>query len=115
MTPEQLTVLAGVLLSLLFAYGPGVKDWFDGKAGTEKRLIMLGALAVISLGIFGANCAGLSLDGTVIACSKDGLWGLVKVFAGAAILNQTTFSLTTASSAARKSAQSVLGQPDKKA
>ncbi len=39
MTVEQLGAIAGVILSLLFSYVPGLSDWFSALPATTKRLI----------------------------------------------------------------------------
>ncbi|MFC2053013.1 hypothetical protein ACFLV7_01765, partial [Chloroflexota bacterium] len=51
MGAESLAVVAGVILSLLLSYAPGVKDWYDGLEGNNWRLVMLGLL--VTVGAFG--------------------------------------------------------------
>lgn len=97
MTVETLSLAAGALLSLLFAYVPGVNDWFAAKASTTKRLIMAGALLVVSAAVFGAGCAGLQVPGVQIECSTQGAWLLVQVFLLALVANQSMYSITSAS------------------
>lgn len=90
MTNEQtLAAVAGVVLSLLFSYVPGLRDKFDELEGTYKRLIMLALLALVSIGIFVLGCAGV-VQG--VTCSQDGGWQLVQLFIAAAITNQTAYS-----------------------
>ncbi len=102
MTIETLSLAAGTLLSLFFAYVPGVKDWFDARDGTIKRLIMASALLVVSLLVFAAGCANLQIPGVQIACNTEGAWLLVQVFLLALVANQGTYQITSAS--ARKTA-----------
>lgn len=98
MTVETLSLAAGALLSLLFSYIPGVKGWFESKDSTVKRLIMALALLVVSVLVFAAGCAGLQIPGVQLECTTQGAWLLVQVFLLALIANQSTYSITMASS-----------------
>lgn len=93
MSDTELSLLAGALLSLVFSYVPGLKDWFDKKESTIKRLIMAGALLVVSLLIFGTSCADLGFAFTV-ACDKEGVVGLVSIFIRALVANQATYLIS---------------------
>lgn len=93
MTDTQLTLIAASLLSVLFSYVPKLKDWFDAKDATTKRLIMAGALLVVSAVIFGASCFDLGLPFQV-ACTKDGVVGLVTTYVIALMANQGTYLIT---------------------
>jgi hypothetical protein len=97
MSVETLSLASGALLSLLFAYVPGVKDWFAAKASTVKRLIMAAALLVVSVAVFALGCAGLQIPGISIECSTQGAWLLVQVFLLALVANQSMYSITSAS------------------
>ena len=90
MDDTQLALLAGALLSLVFSYVPNLKDWFDGKDSTTKRLIMAGALLVVSVAIFASSCLDLGLPFEV-TCDKGGAVGLVTTFLLALVANQATF------------------------
>lgn len=90
MTDTELSLLAGALLSLVFSYVPGLKEWFDAKDGTVKRLIMLAALVIVTALIFGASCAQLGLPFQV-TCDKEGAVGIVLIFLSALAANQTIF------------------------
>ena len=95
MSDSQLSLFAGALLSLAFSYIPKLKDWFDAKDSTTKRLIMAGALLVVSLGIFGAAC-GQILNGLPITavCDKNGAVAILQNFIIALVANQATFTIT---------------------
>ncbi len=45
---EMIVAIAGVVLSLLFSYIPGLRVWFAGLVAEKKQLIMLGLLVVVS-------------------------------------------------------------------
>ena len=91
MSAELLIVIAGVVLSLLFSYVPGLKDWFDPLWPNQKRFVMLGALLVSAGGIFALACFG-KYD--LVSCDAAGAWNLLEYFILAAIANQTAYQLS---------------------
>ena len=91
MSSEFLSLSAGVTLSLAFSYIPGAKDWFAGLAPNYKRLVMLGSLLLVALGIFGLACLGRY---DAITCDIDGAWQVGEVFLFAAIGSQGAYALT---------------------
>lgn len=91
MTSDTLSALAGVLLSLAFSYLPGLRGWYADQAPETRALVNLAALLVVGLIAFGISCAGLE---PVVPCSQPGAWALVRAFAAAAVLNQTTYTIT---------------------
>jgi hypothetical protein len=91
MSAEQLAMVAGVILSLVFSYVPGVSDWYAKRTATEKSLIMAGLLALVAAGALGLSCARV-IDAVV--CTRDGAMGLVYAFIAALIANQATFVIS---------------------
>lgn len=91
MTPETISYIAGVVLSLLFAYLPGVKVWYNAQPTEKKALVMLIALAAASAGAFGISCLGWF--SVPVTCDKAGALSLLELFVKAAIANQATFLL----------------------
>jgi hypothetical protein len=91
MTETTLASIAGVIISLAFSYIPGLKDKYALLTADYKRLVMLGALLIVALGIFGASCAGLSAQ---VTCDVAGAQALVSMFISAAIANQAAYLLT---------------------
>ena len=96
MSSEQLSVIAGVVLSLVFSYVPGLNAKFAGLAGEYKRLIMLGLLLLVGAASFGLSCANVF---PTVTCDQTGALGLVQAFVFAAVANQTAFNLSPAVSA----------------
>lgn len=95
-TPESLAAVAGIALSLLFSYAPGLADWYnalgtnpDGTTdgGTMKRLVMLGLLLLTTLAVFGLACGGVIAG---VACTQAGFTTVFWMFVQAAIANQMT-------------------------
>lgn len=99
MTADTLAATAGILLSLVFSYIPKFSTWYGLKEDATKRLIMLGALVVVSGVAFGLACSGMAADfGLPLTCDKTGAIALLRSFAVAAIANQTTYALSPNSS-----------------
>lgn len=92
MTAQVLSAAAGIVLSLGFSYVPKLAPWYDAQEGTTKRLIMLGLLALVSVGVFGISCAGWFNFN--ITCDQAGIEELVSAFFLALVANQSTFLIT---------------------
>jgi hypothetical protein len=94
MTPELLTSVAASVLSLVFAYAPGVSEAYASLRPVQKRLVMLGLLAGVAAGMFGAACLGWApLLGIEAACSRQGAVMYLRLFFAALAANQSTFLL----------------------
>lgn len=103
---DVISGLAGAMLSLVFSYVPGVKEWFEGLDGTQKRLVMLGLLVLAAVMLMVLACSGLAVDFGVqaappestpvgvLACDRAGIVALVRAFLAAAVVNQTAYMLT---------------------
>ena len=91
MSTEQISLIVGVLLSLVFSYVPGIKDEFNKLVPNQKRVVMLVLLMIVPLGAFGLSCAG---RGDFYVCDYDGLWAVLESFILAAIANQGAYALT---------------------
>lgn len=94
-TPEALSAVAGVVLSLLFSYVPGLNTWFAGKAEETKKLLMLALLAVVAGGVFGLSCTqfGTAL-GIPLTCDQAGGFKMVMILVFAVMGNQGAYGLT---------------------
>lgn len=95
MTPEQLSAIAGVVLSLIFSYVPAVSDWYAKLDGVQKRMLMLVLIVVVALSSFLLTCSKLAIDlGLAITCDRAGVMGLVGAVISALIANQGTYLLS---------------------
>jgi len=95
MTAETLALYAGVLLSLLVGYIPGLSRWFDGLDGVYKRLVMAGLLLLVAIGVVAISCAGYgTVFGIPVTCDQAGIAGVLRAFVLALIANQATYVLT---------------------
>ena len=90
-TWSSLAMIAGVVLSLLFSYVPGLRAWFDQFVPEAKRLIMLVLLGLTTGAAFGLACAGII---TGLACTRAGVVDVVWAFILAAIANQSAYSIS---------------------
>ncbi len=97
MTAEQLGAIAGVILSLLFSYVPGLSDKFAALDATVKRLVMAGLLLAVAVGALALSCAQVVVT---VECSQAGLIGLVNTFIAALVANQAAFLISPQKKAA---------------
>lgn len=94
MSAEQLAIISGALLSFAFRF-PGVKAWYEGLSAENKQWVMLGALALTSLGIIALACSGWGADfGLHLTCDRGGAVSLLIALVGAITANQGVYSLT---------------------
>jgi len=107
MTATVLSAVAGVILSLLFSYWPGLRDRFkslgdqeDGaNDGTQKRLVMLGLLLVTTLFALGLSCTSFGVDllarlNLTLTCDRVGIIDSIVAYGAAAIANQSAYQIS---------------------
>lgn len=87
-TPEFIASLAGVILSILFSYVPGLKDKFEPLAPATKRLVMLALLFVAAAGALAFSCK------VVPECYTQNWVTYVSALVAAVVANQGTFLIT---------------------
>ena len=78
----------GVVVSFLFTYLPKVKDWFSALIPDLQRLAMVGALIIVSVGVFALSCTPLF---NWVVCNSEGAWKMAEFFAAALVGSQTGF------------------------
>jgi hypothetical protein len=88
---EDISMAAGVLLSLGFSYVPNLKDKFSELSPTFKRLVMLALLVFITGGVFGLICLGAEAGSP---CGRNSAWRLLRALILAIIANQSAYSLS---------------------
>ena len=91
MSAELLSSVSGIVISLLFSYIPGLKEWFEPLQNKYKQGIMGAVLVVVAGAWFGLGCAGI-VDGP--ACTKEGAIEAVIFLIRALTANQGTYLLT---------------------
>jgi len=87
MSVEVISSIAGIVVSLMFEYVPGLREKYNELSDNYQKLIMLVVLLSVVLGAFVLSCAGLS---SYYECSTAGLWDVVRAFIAALIANQST-------------------------
>lgn len=97
MSAELLSLIAGAILSLAFAYIPGLKTLFNKQQGTTKRLVLAIALALAAAGAYGANCWQPDTFITGIECSQAGAVDLLGLYILSLMANQSTYSIAVRS------------------
>lgn len=92
---DVLMYAAGIVLSLLFTYFPGLNTWYTTQSDELKRLLMLGLVVIVAASIFGLGCAGLlpELFGLAVTCDQAGILGLVIAIIQAMVANQMAHSI----------------------
>lgn len=93
LTPETLAMIAGIIISLLFSYIPGLNVKFAALAPEVKRLIMLGILLAISAAAVGLACGNIIVI-TGFVCNQAGITTIVWSFILAVIANQSIYSIS---------------------
>lgn len=92
MTPDPLSAIAGVVLSLVFSYVPGASDWYGALSGTLKRLVMIGLCLLVALVQFALSCTQLAQAfGLTVTCDQSGAVYLVNAFIAALVANQAAY------------------------
>ena len=86
MSVELISAIAGILISLILEFVPGVEAWYHKFAPQQKRLVMLVALFVVVGSAFGLSCAGLL---AIFVCTGAGAWEAVMAFIAALVANQS--------------------------
>jgi hypothetical protein len=75
MTPEVLSSLSAAAWSLVLAYVPGIKQWYDSLT-TERRPVVFAVLVIVTAcAIFGFSCAGWF--GFSVPCTEVGVQSLL--------------------------------------
>ena len=89
MEGNLLAMLAGSVLSLLFGYVPGLRDWYEAQAGVKKAQVMAGVLLIAAVGVFLAACYTPWPVG--VTCDEAGFWQLAQLFIAALVANQAAY------------------------
>jgi len=86
--------IVGAVIQLLFKYFPKLSPWYEKQS--QKALIMVGVILVVSLVYFGLGCvAFLAVKlGIQVACTLDGAVDLAIAFGTILGSQQITYLLT---------------------
>lgn len=91
MTPEAISATLAVVLSLVLAYVPGLKDWYQALAN-DRKVALTGVLIVL-VGV-GTLAYGCRADTTgIVACVTANWEGALSAIIAALVANQATYTL----------------------
>lgn len=94
MSSEVLVSIAAVILSLAFAYLPGLREKYDQLDAAGKARVMGASLIIVAVAVFVLACANvLVLFGLEVACTPASAVQLFQLLIAALIANQATFQL----------------------
>ena len=93
MSAAELSSIAGVILSLLMSYVPGLSDWYNKFDSKKKSGIMALLLLAVTLGVFGLAC-GKIWASVSITCDKVGAISLIQAYIAALIASQATYQIS---------------------
>lgn len=86
MTPELLSRIAGIVLSLALAYVPGVSTWYNALSSQLKVTVMGALLILASVGALLAHCGGVET-----ACLQANLPTFLAALIAALTANQSAY------------------------
>jgi hypothetical protein len=86
MTPELIVSIWAGVIALFFGYFPILRTKFAALTSEAKSLIMLGLMALVGFGVWGAGCIGWMDTG--MACTSAAIPALLKYIFLAIITSQ---------------------------
>ena len=90
LTPAMLSAVAGAIISLVFRFVPGAKDWYDKLGAEQKQLYMLLIVVGVATLIGAYNYMQAAALGTAHVTWSSLLYLLFTVYT-AATANQVTY------------------------
>lgn len=84
MSDTTYAAIAGAILSLIFFYVPGAKDWYEKLPPAKKQWVMLGLLLLAVGGRFALSCAGRD---AIFTCDVNGGINALETFVWAVVAN----------------------------
>lgn len=91
-TPEVISSIVGVIVSLLFSYFPWLRTKFAALTQEARSGIMILLMAVVAVATFYLSCNGIIT--TDIACDQNGVTQLIYIFIITLTANQGTYLAT---------------------
>lgn len=98
-TPEFLLVIVAGLLAFVFDYFPVVAKWFDGLAESNKKLLNVGLIVLMAVGLFIGTCYGWFV--TNLVCTTKGFFDTLYIVFLALGVNYGVHKATKPSDALR--------------
>lgn len=91
---DLLAAVAGMVISLVCSYVPGIAPRWAALDGAWKRFCMAVMLIVTAAVIVALSCAGV-LQG--VECSQKGAWAVMSALFSALVVNQSVYAITAKS------------------
>lgn len=88
LTAEKIALWAGVFVSWLLSFFPGLNTWYAAKTEDFKKLFMIGVLTVMVVGLYALMCFGI-LTIADMACSTDSFVAITYMWILAIVSNQS--------------------------
>lgn len=83
MTNETLSIIAAMVMSLIYSFFPGVKAWYAALDDASKFSVNVLTIVVMSSAIFLMSCVGITVKITCDAFGVDLLLNMILRFATA--------------------------------
>ncbi len=93
-----ISTVAGVVLSLVLAYAPGVSAWWEDLSSEHKRAALAILYLAVSAGLYIPSCFG---GPSVVACDVSSIWDVVTAYVLTLVANQATYVLLPQETKAR--------------
>jgi hypothetical protein len=94
MTPEALASFAGIGLSLIMSYVPGLSTWYESRPSTSKRAVMALMLLVTAIGSAIWTCSQPQAGDVFRMCLGSSWRAYAQAFVAALVASQGTYMLT---------------------
>lgn len=95
MTVETLSAVAGIVLSLLFSYLPGLDVWFAGLESKWKQSIMGVCILLVGSAAFALSCTTWGAAwGIELTCDQPGAQVIISTVIAALVSNQATYKIS---------------------
>lgn len=94
MTPEFLASIAGVGLSLIMSYVPGLSTWYEEQPSTNKRAVMALMLLLAAAGSAVWSCSQPQAGDVFRMCLGSSWRAYAQAFIAALVASQGTYMLT---------------------
>lgn len=88
LTAEKIALWAGVFVSWLLSFFPGLNTWYASKTEDFKKLFMIGVLTIVVVGLYALMCFGI-LTITDMTCSTDSFVAITYMWILAIASNQS--------------------------
>jgi hypothetical protein len=86
--------IAGIIISLMCSFVPGLSPRWDALDGVKKRMIMAVLMLFLAVVAVGLSCFGIT---DIVVCDKNGIMAVVAAFISALVANQSAYQLTRGS------------------